>query len=203
MTAQSDSDLTPNRYFDHKFNREAVKILPGEYFVTPRDMLIVTVLGSCVSVCLRDSTAGVGGMNHFMLPGGGKDAANPISGSARYGTFAMEVLINQLLKLGALRKRLQAKVFGGGAVIESMVTTNIGECNVDFALEYLRVEGISVIANDVLDIYPRKIYFFPKSGRVLMRKIKSIHNATIFDREVEYSRRIRTSSVEGGVELFS
>jgi chemotaxis protein CheD len=203
MTDSLGNDLAPNRYFDRTFDIEAVKILPGEYFVTPRDMLIVTVLGSCISVCLRDSSTGIGGMNHFMLPGEKVDSSNLVSGSARYGTYAMEVLINHLLKLGALRRRLEAKVFGGGAVISNMITTNIGERNVAFVLDYLRTEGIPVVASDLLDVYPRKVYFFPRSGRVLLKKIKSIHNATIIDREAEYSRRIHTARVEGGIELFS
>lgn len=172
MTAAFINDLAPNRYFDRKFDIEAVKILPGEYFVTPRDMLIVTVLGSCISVCLRDSATGIGGMNHFMLPGDKSEASSVVSGSARYGTYAMEVLINHLLKLGALRRRLEAKVFGGGAVISNMTTMNVGERNAAFVLDYMRTEGIPVVASDLLDIYPRKIYFFPRTGRVLQKKSK-------------------------------
>lgn len=201
-TMNYEDDLAPNRYFDRKFEMEAVKILPGEYFVTPRDMLIVTVLGSCVSVCLRDRVSGIGGMNHFMLPGEA-GAASIISGSARYGTYAMEVLINHLLKLGALRKRLEAKVFGGGAVMTNMSSIKVGERNAEFVLDYLRTEGINVVAQDLLDVYPRKVYFFPRDGRVLVRKLKSLHNHTIVDREVEYGKRIRSAPVEGDIELFS
>ena len=203
MAVNRDNDLAPNRYFDRKFEMEAVKILPGEYYVTPRDMLVVTVLGSCVSVCMRDKTNGIGGMNHFMLPGDGYDVSNVISGSARYGTFAMEVLTNQLLKLGAQRRQLEAKVFGGGAVVAAMLSSNVGARNVEFVLDYLRIEGIPVIASDLLDVYPRKVYFFPRSGRVLLKKIKSLHNTTILDREIEYGRRIRSRRVEGDIELFS
>lgn len=203
MTINLDNDLAPNRYYDTTFAIEAVKILPGEYFVTPRDMLIVTVLGSCVSVCLRDRLSGIGGMNHFMLPGNDSDESTLASSSARYGVYAMEVLINHLLKLGALRKNLEAKVFGGGAVISSMTATNIGERNVSFILHYLRTEGIPIVSSDLLDVYPRKVYFFPRTGRVLQKKIKSINNTTILDRDVQYGQRIRDSAVEGDVELFS
>jgi len=77
--------LAPNHYFDSQFNIDAAKILPGEYYVTSRDMLLVTVLGSCVSACIRDRVTGAGGMNHFMLPHGGQDESSPLSASARYG----------------------------------------------------------------------------------------------------------------------
>ena len=107
--------LAPNLYFDRYFNVEAAKILPGEYFVTGRDMVLVTVLGSCVAACIRDRISGIGGMNHFMLPDSGGDRSNPLVGaSMRYGSYAMEILINQLIKLGASRASLEAKVFGGG-----------------------------------------------------------------------------------------
>jgi len=202
MSIYLEEHLAPNRYFDRNFQMEAVKILPGEYFVTPRDMLIVTVLGSCISVCMRDRVSGIGGMNHFMLPGdSGK--SDIVSGSARYGTYAMEVLINHLLKLGALRKRLEAKVFGGGAVLQNMASSNVGERNAEFVTQYLQREGIPVVAQDLLDMYPRKVYFFPRDGRVLVRKLKSLHNTTVLDREREYGRKIESTRVEGDVELFS
>ena len=96
MQHDYDENLATNRYFDRKFGLEAAKILPGEYFVANREALLVTVLGSCVAACIRDSDSGIGGMNHFMLPDeGGRDT---VGTSARYGTYAMEVLINHLLK---------------------------------------------------------------------------------------------------------
>ena len=165
-------------------------------------MLIVTVLGSCVSVCLRDRTSGIGGMNHFMLP---RDirTSGIVSGSARYGTYAMEVLINHLLKLGALRKHLEAKVFGGGAVLQQITTSNVGERNAEFVLEYLEREGIPVVAQDLLDVHPRKVYFFPRDGRVLVRKLKSVHAPVVLDREREYGRKIQSAQAQGDIELFS
>lgn len=195
--------LAPNHYFDRNFNLEAAKILPGEYYVTGRDMVLVTVLGSCVSACIRDRASGIGGMNHFMLPDAGTDQSNPLSTSARYGTYAMEMLINQLIKLGAKRPNLEAKVFGGGAVLRGFTVANVGERNAAFVEAYLKMEGIKIVARDLLDIYPRKIYFFPNSGRVLVKKLKSVHNNTIVEREKEYGSRLQVSRVEGDVELFS
>lgn len=202
MPLDYDSALAPNSYYDQYFEREAVKILPGEYFVTPRDLLIVTVLGSCVSVCLRDPQNGIGGMNHFMLPGNSDDGFGPVSSSARYGVYAMEVLINHLLKLGARRHQLEAKVFGGGCVLRGITANNIGQRNVDFVLDYLHTEGIELLAEDLLDIYPRKVYFFPASGRVLVKKLKNLHNTTLLDRESDYSLRIRKAPVGGAIDLF-
>ncbi len=192
--------LAPNHYFDRAFQTEAAKILPGEYYVTGRDMLLVTVLGSCVSACIRDPKAGIGGMNHFMLPEG--DPHNPLSESARYGGYAMEVLLNQLIKMGASRTRLEAKVFGGGAVMRGFTMHNVGERNSDFVLEYLDAERIRVVAQDLRDIYPRKVYYFPSSGRVLVKKLKQVHNNTIVQREEEYGSRLKKSEVSGDVELF-
>ena len=165
-------------------------------------MVLVTVLGSCVAACIRDSQLGIGGMNHFMLPESVHEPDNPLSSSARYGTYAMEVLINELIKLGARRNKLQAKVFGGGNVLRGFTATNVGERNAAFVLEYLKTENIPVAAQDLIDIYPRKVYFFPEDGRVLVRKLRSLHNSTIMKREGDYSRRLRSDGVAGDVELF-
>jgi chemotaxis protein CheD len=201
MTAAYEEILAPNKYHDRIFDREAVKLLPGEYYATGRDMLLVTVLGSCVAACIRDPKTGIGGMNHFLLPEGG-DPHDPLSTSARYGTYAMEVLINQLVKLGANRARLEAKVFGGAAVLRGFTTVNVGEANSDFVLDYLREERIRVVAQDLCGLYPRKVYFFPQSGRVLVKKLKGVHNDTILAREREYERRLSQAPIAGEVELF-
>lgn len=195
-----DEHLATSRYFDRNFNSQAAKILPGEYFVTTEGMLLVTVLGSCVAACIRDAESGIGGMNHFMLPDEGSKGV--VSTSARYGTYAMEVLINHLLKLGARRNRLEAKVFGGGAVLQSLASSDVGARNADFVLNYLKTEKVPVVAKDLLDSYPRKVYFFPDSGRVLVKKLHRVHNDTVFTREQDYKKRLGSSKVEGDVELF-
>ncbi len=194
--------LAPNLYFDRPHNIEAAKILPGEYYATSRDMLLVTVLGSCVCACIRDKTSGIGGMNHFMLPDSGRDQSDPLGESARYGTYAMEILINQLLKMGAKRSNLEAKVFGGGAVLRGFTVSNVGERNAEFVLRFLGLEKIPVVAKDLLDIYPRKVYFFPNTGLVRVKRLKNVHNDTIVDRETEYKTRLQHSDLAGDVELF-
>jgi chemotaxis protein CheD len=196
----SSEHLANNRYFDRQFDVEAVKVLPGEYFVTTSEMMLVTVLGSCVSACVRDRDKGLGGMNHFMLA----DADSPDQvASARYGTYAMEVLINHLLKLGARRTSLEAKVFGGGRVMATLSSSQVGDKNASFVLNYLRTEGIPVKGQDLLDVHPRKVYFFPFSGRVLVKKLVRMHNDTVARREREYADRLREGPVSGEIELFT
>ncbi len=192
--------LASNRYFDRKFAAEAVKVLPGEYFVTATNVLMVTVLGSCVSACIRDREKGIGGMNHFMLADAGE--ASALSASARYGTYAMEILINHLLKMGARRNNLEAKVFGGGRVMATLSSSQVGERNARFVRTFLRTEGIPTAAEDLLDSYPRKVYFFPETGRVLVKKLLRMHNDTLIRREREYAARLAEAPVAGEIELF-
>lgn len=202
MAESYEEQLAQNTYFDRHFNTDAAKILPGEYYVTQQDMMLVTVLGSCVAACIRDTGTGVGGMNHFMLPDGGTDEASPFNASARYGVYAMEILINHLLKLGARRSHLEAKVFGGGNVLRGLTVADVGPRNARFVLEFLAIEKIRVAAQDLNDVYPRKVYYYPRSGRVMMKKLRTLHNATLFEREQDYSLRLRGSKVAGAVELF-
>ena len=197
-----EEHLAPNLYYDREQDSEAAKILPGEYYATARDMLLVTVLGSCVCACIRDKESGIGGMNHFMLPDSGRDQGNPLGDSARYGAYAMEILINQLLKMGAKRSNLEAKVFGGGAVLRGFTTANVGERNAQFVLKFLKMEKIHIAAQDLLDIYPRKVYFFPNTGRVRVKKLKVVHNDTIINRENEYGSKLHYTDMGGEVELF-
>ncbi|MFY9314961.1 MAG: chemoreceptor glutamine deamidase CheD [Burkholderiales bacterium] len=190
-----------NHYYDAQFKHEAVKLLPGEFYVCQHDRLLVTVLGSCVAACIRDHANGVGGMNHFMLPEGGNDS---VGMPARYGVYAMEVLINQVLKTGGRRDRLEAKVFGGGNVLRGFSGNTVGNRNSDFVQEFLNREGIRVVAQDLLDVYPRKVYFFPATGRALVKKLLRLHNETLLERERDYNARLSSAGgVAGGdVELF-
>jgi chemotaxis protein CheD len=198
---ETNSHFATNVYYDRTFDCDAAKILPGEYYYTGKDMLIVTVLGSCVSACIRDRVKGLGGMNHFMLPDGG-DPGNPVSASMRYGTYAMEVLINDLLKAGARREHLEAKVFGGGAVLRGFSAMNVGERNAAFVINFLKTERIPVLAEDLNDIYPRKVYFFPRTGKVLVKKLMQTHNDTLAKRELDYASRLKVTPVAGAIDLF-
>jgi chemotaxis protein CheD len=201
MSAYFTEHLASNRYFDNNFNTDAVKILPGEYFATQDSTMIVTVLGSCVSVCLRDPITRIAGMNHFLLPAN-KDELNFNSDSARYGIYAMEVLVNHLMKLGASKQRLEAKVFGGGNVLKQFRRNSVGEQNAAFVLEYLATENIDILAKDLLGEFPRKVYYFPMTGEVKVRKLKSTHNSTIVDRESAYHVKVAETPAAGDVDLF-
>lgn len=202
MNPAIQEHFATNIYYDRTFDCEAAKILPGEYYFTGKEMLIVTVLGSCVAACIRDRVSGVGGMNHFMLPDSGNDADSPLSASMRYGAYAMEVLINELLKAGARRENLEAKVFGGGNVLRGFTTINVGERNAEFVRDYLRMENVRIVAEDLNDIHPRKVYYFPRTGKVLVKKLKQLNNYTLVKREQDYASRLKTSSVSGDIDLF-
>jgi len=185
-------------YHDAAFKVDAVKLMPGEYFVHDADdLLLMTVLGSCVAACLVDRGAGVSGMNHFMLPDGGA--------AGRYGVFAMELLINEMMKRGARRERLEAKVFGGGQVMRNFSTMNVGEQNVQFVDQFLAQERITITSRDVLDVHPRKVCLFPKSARVLVKKLANTQLDTIATEESAYRGRINrapATASAGSVELF-
>lgn len=183
-------------WYDTHFGNEAVKVLPGEYFVESEDILIMTTLGSCIAACLWDRDRRIGGMNHFMLPEG--DAVD-----GRYGSYAMELLVNELLRRGAARTSLDAKVFGGAQVIAGMDSVNVGERNTRFVLEYLRTEGIPVVARDVLDVYPRKVCFMPASGRVVVKRLMASQAAALQQRDRAAAQRARPAATGGGtVDLF-
>ena len=196
-------EVATTLYYDRTFDCNAAKISPGEYYYTDKDMVIVTVLGSCVSACIRDSKTRIGGMNHFMLPdSAAADKDSPVSESMRYGTYAMEVLINQLLRNGARRENLEAKIFGGGNVLKSFTTMNVGDRNAAFVRRFLKDERIKVTGEDLLDIYPRKVYYFPKTGKVLVKKLKNMHNDTLVQREEAYASKLKVADVGGEIDLF-
>lgn len=202
MDFDGNVHLAPNTYHDRHFGCQAVKILPGEYFVTTNEQLIVTVLGSCVAACVYDADRRIGGMNHFLLPNDGQSEHGMINESARYGAYAMELLINHLLKLGARKSHLEAKVFGGGNVLQGITHNNVGQRNAEFVIEFLDNESIPIMAKDLLDRYPRKVYYFPATSKVMVKKLKDMHNSTIIDRESEYRMRMKSAPKSGGVDLF-
>lgn len=185
-------------YADHHFQYDAVKVLPGEYFVSSDDLVIMTVLGSCIAACLWDGRIRAGGMNHFMLPDG--DSAD---GFGRYGSYAMELLINEMLKMGARRETMQAKVFGGAQVMAGFTTMNVGERNTKFVLDYLATERIPIVSQDVLDIHPRKVCFFPVTGKALVKRLAHSHPETLAVEERRGNAATVAKATAGGsVDLF-
>lgn len=193
----------PIRYFDRDFQIEAVKILPGQYYAATGHGAITTVLGSCVSTCLWDPLKRIGGMNHFMLPGDGESASSPVTASARFGVYAMEVLINEMLHMGADRRRMVAKIFGGGRVLQGFGSLDVGAKNCQFVIEFLATEGIPVVARDLLDVYARKLHFFPDTGKVQMKKLHILPNDTVQLREREYLSLLGNKTGGGEFDNFS
>ncbi len=186
-------------FFDAHFNNDAVKVLPGEFFVADEDLLVMTTLGSCIAACLWDRERRVGGMNHFLLP----EAGGAEGDSGRYGSYAMDLLIGEMVKRGATRSTMEAKVFGGGAVVSGMNTINVGELNTRFVLDYLRTEGITVVSKDVLDIYPRKVCFLPASGKAMVKRLASTNTEALAAQErAAAARALPKASGGGSVDLF-
>ena len=188
-------------YFDAHFGIESVKVLPGEYFVYEEDLLITTTLGSCIAACIWDRQQHIGGMNHFMLPDNSSGGVG-VADSGRYGPFAMDLLIGELVKRGATRSTMEAKVFGGGAVISGMNTINIGERNTTFVMDYLRTERITVVSKDVMDIYPRKVCFLPASGKAMVKRLTSTNTEALAAQERAAAARTRPVIAGGSVDLF-
>lgn len=197
--ANQRSRARPLLYHDPQLGTDVVKILPAEYFCTDNDLALMTVLGSCVAACLRDPLLRLGGMNHFMLPDGEVTDGVP----ARYGSHAMELLINELIKRGARRERLEAKVFGGGNVLKGFTSQPVGTRNAEFVVDYLDREKIQVVAKDLGGIHPRKVCYFPTSGRVLVKRLPHAHEDAVAAEEMAYKDRLKQTPVTGTVELFS
>lgn len=191
------------RYQDATNNCISAKILPGEFYVTTNKEMVTTVLGSCVAACIYDPSTGIGGMNHFMLPGADDQRSNSAFGdeaSARYGLFAMEGLINAILKCGVRRENLRAKLFGGGRILANM--SDVGKKNIRFVKDFLRAESMPVESTDLGLIYPRKVNFFPHTGKAQVKRLRTLHNTTIIDREKSYSEELAKTGITGDVELF-
>ena len=193
------------RFKNRQLNMDMVKILPGEFYVTYSDEIIATVLGSCISVCICDRKIGIGGMNHFMLPENkneGDDSwkYNQVDKAARYGADAMEHLVNTLLKNGARKRHFEVKITGGGRILAKM--NDIGQKNINFILDYLNTEGYAIASQDIGSIYPRKVRYFPKTGKLQVMKLKSLHNDTIVKRETDYQEKLKVEPEAGDVELF-
>ena len=200
---------TIKRFWDKRRNIIIAKILPGEFYVSTRNEIISTVLGSCISACIWDEVNGVGGMNHFLLPQRSENSSNSKdsvwgdqnSYTARYGNWAMEYLVNEVIKQGGTRNNMKAKIFGGGKIINAM-TTDVGNGNVEFVLEYLKLENIPIVANDTGGPWPRKVMFEPLTGRAQVKKLRSMHNDTVQRRERQYANDVVQNETESNIELF-
>jgi chemotaxis protein CheD len=186
-----------------QFGAHAVRVLPGETYTTSRkNEAIVTVLGSCVAACIRDPKTGLGGMNHFMLPESATGQwGEGLSAAMRYGNFAMEALINTILRSGCARFDLEIKLFGGANF--SAGATMIGRKNSDFALRYLKEEGLRVVASDLGGVLGRRIHYHPATGKVARLFLRGSGKDQVAAEERRYGAELRRMPVDGGdVQLF-
>jgi len=194
-----------SRYWDSHHHCFAARLLPGEYYVSTTHEIIATVLGSCVSACIRDTRIGVGGMNHFMLPLDSSQGTSAWGGAAsaatRYGNVAMERLINDILKLGGRRENLELKLVGGGRVLAAM-STDIGARNIEFVRQYVQDEGFNVVGEDLGDVYPRKVVYFPDTGKIRVKRFAAATDQSLADRERKYLSELDSKPIGGEVELF-
>lgn len=166
------------------------------------DVTFSTVLGSCISACVRDTVAGVGGMNHFLLAEQSGSAKDRYGASARYGAFAMEQLINSVLTKGTGNKaNLDIKVFGGGNINSGL--NDVGAKNIQFVREFLGAEGYAMSGEDMGGSYARRVLFKPNSGRAFVKRLDSTAGANVARDEIALaSRQVVAAPVEDDIELF-
>lgn len=175
-----------------------IHVVQGEFAVTDDpEVMLGTILGSCVAACVRDPVAGVGGMNHFLLPGEHLGAGD--SQSMRYGVQAMELLLNDLYRRGARRERLEAKLFGGARVVEGL--SDVGRQNADFAERFLMAEGIALVGGSLRGDKARRIQFWPVSGRIRQMALVD-PDRQLIERERRLKRAPAPVQADGELELF-
>ena len=200
-TVTGDQAPASRRFYDNESAAWMVKVFPGEYHVTSKpDEVLVTVLGSCVSACIRDPLKGIGGMNHFMLPQSKSGSWGGDNQSTRFGNFAMEKLINELLKAGCSRNSLEIKMFGGGNVTDTR--NQIGTENAEFALRYLEAEGLRCVAKDLGGQLPRRIHYYPMTGKVVRRLLGGTESSAVVREEKDYASRLSSHTTAGEIEFF-
>ncbi len=189
-----------SRYYDHNMEMTVVKIFSGDCYVTNQEgEVLITVLGSCVAACIRDPITKIGGMNHFLLPGD-YISGGYLQDSALFGAYAMEQLINGLIKLGADKNRLEVKLFGGGNVINN--STLMGDKNAEFAKDFIENENLIISSQDLGGSYPRRIHYYPDSGKVMMRVLRRKEDMQVTEKEKQYLSRLRSNPLDGEAELF-
>ena len=179
------------RFYSHNLEKTAIMLMAGDYFATQNGEVLYSVVGSCIATCIYDIKREVAGMNHFLLPGMVHPDEMLSSELGRYGMFAMELLIGELIKLGARREGLRAKLFGGGNVLEFRNNEgNVTRSNIRFAKKYLQLEGILTVKEDLGGNSGRKILFFTDSGRVLLKRFDIRKDRQFLQNEEAYKRRI-------------
>ena len=170
------------RHLNTRLNKVLVTVSPGGLYITDQDEVISTVLGSCITVCAHDVARGIGGMNHFMVPGDAEELSNNNQEELlRLGIYSLPYLFEQLYSLGAQKNSLEVKVFGGGAIIST--TGDVGKANIDFAMQYIRSNELNLVSYDVGGKLPRKVNYMPVTGQVYMKRLRALHKKVVAKRE--------------------
>ncbi len=194
-----DMNDTMRRYYDEVHECTVIKLFTGGcYVTTDPGEVIITILGSCIAACIRDPFTGVGGMNHFLLPG---EKATDEFQSMRFGSFSMEQLINELMKRGARKERMEVKIFGGGNVMVGL--SDVGARNIAFVREFLRNEHLPIVSEDVGGPHPRRVHYYPDTGKVMLRKLRRSDDLEVAQDEQRYLKKISARPAGGDVELFT
>ena len=175
--------MIENRFHDSAIGIDVIHVMPGTLYVTCKGECITTILGSCISVCLHDPIVKVSGLNHFMLPGKQDDCTTNFDSNS-YGVHAMTELIVKMETMGAQIYRCEAKIFGGGCMFPN--DQDIGVRNIEFASNYLDKMNISLSNMDVGLNYSRRIRFHTDTGKVMVKRLRSLHNKQISNQEALY-----------------
>lgn len=179
------------RFYSEKLKKTVIMLMAGEYYATKNGEVLYTVVGSCIATCIYDTERSVAGMNHYLLPGVVRSEEILSSRVGRYGMYAMELLIGELIKLGARRESLRAKVFGGGKVLRFRKNDgDITGSNIRFAKKYLELEGIPAAKKDLGGSTGRKILFFSDTSRVLLKRFEVQREGSFFHDEGAYKSKV-------------
>jgi chemotaxis protein CheD len=207
MVNISDTSIADEaHYWDHRFQRQTIKLLPGDFDVVNGKQMLVTVLGSCIAACIRDKKKLIGGMNHFLLPTDRKikspgQILDYDNAATRYGDLAMERLINDIIARGGIRENFETKIFGGARMFNSGMS-DVGSQNIEFVKAYLKTEGIRISKEDVGGDHARKVYYIPSTGDVFLKRINKVKNNTIELRELSYLKQAKSSRTTAQIEFF-
>jgi chemotaxis protein CheD len=204
--ALSPATPPPGRrsFQDAASGQTLVSVAPGDHYVTndPNEV-VVTLLGSCVAACARDTVTGVGGLNHFLLPSSdAHDLAQGGDEAMRFGDYAMETLLNNIYRKGGARGRIEFKIFGGARVLGGNSMLKIGEQNIAFVERFLKTEGFPIVSRSVGGTAPRRLRFHPATGRAFVQELDRNSAATVTTQEENYRNTIARRAPAGDVEFF-
>lgn len=191
-------------FFNKQFNRKIIIILPGEHFISNEDIILQTLLGSCISVCMYSDHDDLIGMNHFMLPGIINPKQFHQSDYGRYGMYAMDKLIGEFIQRGIKKEKLKAKVFGGANILNfGKGSETISSYNIKFIINYLDRENIPIISSHLGGNRSRKILFFSLTKKVFLKEMSGREEGKVIKEEIFYKNKIVEKTKKQDIILFN